>query len=223
MCPETDNTLKQLVKYGRDTGEYECDVHIIYNQSMIVFARNMLIDAFNAGKNEKNYDYMFFLDADICTTEYNALSRLIAHNKDVICGVYPCKNPPFNPALMTFERWEKKGRIFENFAKYPNPHRIKYGATGFMLIARRVLDKVGDTPFNLRNYTLPGKEKFQMPEDYSFCDLCAKHNFQIWLDHTIPLSHIGIYKYSLNDFYSFCQYYKFTEGQVLPAMECQIK
>lgn len=135
---------------------------------------------------EKKYDYLLFLDTDVLPPS-DIIPRLLAHNKDIITGIY----------LGTLNR---KGKTLQAPVIYDFSHRKDYfkpiplndvlgnnileiAACGFgcSLISRAVLEKV-----KLRyNKTLGSGE------DIPFCrDARELHNFKIYTDTSIKCTHM---------------------------------
>jgi len=220
VTTESTITLTNLCKNTRSL-QLVANPYILYNQSCIPFARNEIVEVMLGTPA----DYLFFMDADIYIRDpefYNAIDRLCAHDKPICGGVYVTKNPPFQPAIATIQK-ATKGACYERFDKMANPLKVPWACTGFMLIRRDVLEKCGDNPFNLRHYKKPEMASYQMPEDYSFCDLAMERGFQSWVDTRIAIYHIGIYYYSLKDFYSVCEHQlKLKEGDMLPPVQATI-
>lgn len=220
MTSETRMMLKFLYRYTKNLRLIE--PYEMLNQSCIPFARNEIAEVFLTTQA----DYLMFIDADIYIRDpayYNAIERLHDHKKQVIGGVYTCKNPPFQPAIATVKKFEGGGAYYERFDRMANPLKVPMVANGFLLIRRDVLELVGANPFNLRYWKKAGLEKNQMPEDYSFCDLLSEHKITPWVDTQIPLLHVGVYYYGLNDFYGMCEYnLKLRIGDKLPPLQASI-
>lgn len=217
---ESRITLNNLIRHTRELQLIE-QPYLLYNQSCIPFARNEIAQRML----ETKANYLMFIDADIYIRDkqyFNAIDRLYLHNKPIIGGVYVCKNPPFQPAISTIQKYNH-GATYERFDRMANPLKVPYCATGFLLIKREVLEVCGINCFNLRYYKKEEMREYQMPEDYSFCDLAAEKGFNSWVDTKIEILHVGIYYYGLKDFYGVCeQTLKLKEGAVLPPMQATI-
>lgn len=140
---------------------------IIASESLITRARNTMVTNFYNYKDDRGHlDYLMFIDADI---QFNAdaVTRLIAHNKDVVVAPYPIKTINFNsienmslPArdLITrsteyvlnlkfdTEEQRKKGQI----RLKDGLMEVVDGGTGFMLIKRSVVEKMINSYPSLR-------------------------------------------------------------------------
>ena len=124
------------------------------NESLITRARNSI--AYDFLKSDATH--LMFIDADIGFNP-NDIPRMVAANKDIICGVYPKKEinwvqvsemvkrgvPPDKLHLHTgafvlnlaHGETEKSGNINE-------PIEIANGGTGFMLVKRKVFEDLKD-------------------------------------------------------------------------------
>ena len=222
ITPETKHTIKNLL-LNTKTLKIPYEPHELYNCSLIPMARNEIVRTFL----KTDCDFLFFIDADVFIKDpqfYNALDRMAASLRQIISGVYVCKNPPFVPAVMTFERLEK-GDHYERFDQYPNPKEVYGCVTGFTMIARGVLEELGEHCFNLQ-YSDSNKyhPDSQMPEDYSFCRVAREVGYKIWIDPTIELFHAGSYGYCLTDHYYMAEaHFKLKPGEVLPQTQAVFK
>jgi hypothetical protein len=130
-----------------------------YNQALITKARNDIAHDFL----ESDFDYLFFIDADISFDPLDLLYMvqlaITDKEKQIICGAYPKKkiNWPF------IKKAEEEGLIqnSEDYIKYQSlyainitadgekgitfsldePLQVYQSATGFMLIAKEVFNK----------------------------------------------------------------------------------
>jgi GT2 family glycosyltransferase len=220
ITPETRHTIKNLCAKTKSLKVLE--PYEMYNHSLIPHARNDIVKAFLGTKA----DYLFFIDADVFLKhekDHGALDRLASHQKPVISGIYVCKNPPFVPAVLSYERLEKND-FYERWDEYPNPKEVYMTVTGFTLIQRDVLEKLGEFCFNL---AAPEDKRFdpasQLPEDYSFCQRVRKEGWKLWVDHSIELFHLGVYGYSLTDFYYTAEgVLRLKPGDKLPPTKSKI-
>ena len=135
----------------------------MFNESLITRARNALTQAFL--KNTES-THLFFIDADIHFQPEDVL-RLIAEDKDIICGIYPKKEINWNTVKAAVENnvpenelKHHTGSFVVNLVDYAGeitvpinePVEIHNGGTGFMLIKREVFEKMKDhTPYYLND------------------------------------------------------------------------
>lgn len=134
-----------------------------------------------------DYSHLFFMDSDMSFPSY-ALSRLLAHDKDMIGGIYTVKTPPFNSIVFVDETLGEKEWTSWN----PKTMELKECAaigTGCLLVKREVLESMEWPWFEYRPDP-EGKHKF-MSEDVVFCIEARKKGFEIWCDPTIMCGHMG--------------------------------
>ena len=202
----------------------EIDFDFLLSESLIPRARNKIVYNF---MQKKDYTHMIFIDADIIFNPQDVL-KMIWYDHDICVGAYPCKSLYFDKVLklkslghphpepasyhyaINIDQEAKQERI-------PNCIEIKYGATGFMLIKRCVIEKmmvkypdlhyINDVPngkngeisrdkiFCFFDTVICPKSKRYLSEDYYFCELWREMGGKIHLDLTVKLTHIGQYGY----------------------------
>ena len=143
-------------------------------------------------------------------------------NKDIISATYPSKH--LNIELLKdnivkgitedlLHKSTKKIGIFDPDCEEKEVKRMLFVPTGFLMIKRRVFEKlsksksleyINDVP-NYNKYTNNkiAYNFFQtgvinnklLSEDYGFSLLCRNSGFEIYCDVTIDLKHIGHFKY----------------------------
>ena len=95
------------------------------------------------------------------------------------------------------------------------PVEVKYLATGFMAVRRKVFEKLIEHPevklcmqstphpfytfYLQKSIPWPGDVNIYLSEDYAFCDRAQEMGFKVHLDPTIRLGHVGHYSYRLED------------------------
>lgn len=140
---------------------------------------------------ELGVDWLFFLDSDVIPP-HDTITRLIAHNKPVISGVYCRRSPPAGVPVMIREgRWVEK--IPEN-----SVIEVDLVGAGCLLIHRSVL-----TSFPPQR---PGKHWFDwrvdlqglhppgdcLSEDFTFCKAVKeKLGIPVLVDTSIQCRHVG--------------------------------
>jgi hypothetical protein len=194
------------------------------NESLIQRGRNTLAHIF---LTETSHDYLMFIDGDIQFSG-DAIYKLIQKDKDLVCAVYPKKN------LLHEKIKEAAIQGKENFMDYgcsfvlnttDESNEIKvnqdglvevvHAGTGFMLIKRRVFEKLKPYVGQYRNSVIYDKEKndHTMPihyeffgvgiknglllsEDWFFCEKWLEQDGKIYIDPSIKLGHVGQFMYS---------------------------
>ena len=195
----------------------------IMNESLIPRARDELVRVF---LDESKFEYLMFIDADIGFGAHD-IEHLLAADEDIVVGLYPKKEIDWKQieaaALAGKENLEDFGGAFafnleeEQKTDERGLIEVRHGATGFMLINRRVFEKLKPHVPTYRTstvrkaggeYTRPLIHQFfgmsideggcLLSEDYHFCDLWRKHGGKIYANPFLKLSHIGSYIFSGN-------------------------
>jgi len=200
----------------------------LMKSSLVTQGRNMCVSAFL----ESDSTHLLFIDSDI-SFNAGAAERLVACDKDIISIPYPLKDMKWDKALKLFGEGKlKTAKDIRNkaFYRYPmkvpdnNAIKIKDGIievthspTGFMLIKRKVFDKMikkyphlridQDQVINGKNERLPHMWNFfdtqfdqekhtYLGEDFAFCkrwkDIGGK--CYAWIFDYI--THVGEHQYT---------------------------
>ena len=171
------------------------------NNQLVTRARNMCSSIF---LQDKTFTHMMFIDADVVWQPQD-VKKLLDHDKECVIGVYPNKEyfwQQDNLSLAPSSVIENPNEITEGLVK------VKYGATGFMLLARNALERIKD---KVETFFLPGANGEQvelhnffdckvvdhdyLTEDYYFSYLFNESGGQIYADTSISLTHLGTHEY----------------------------
>lgn len=151
--------------------------------SLVMVGRNQCVQAAQlAGAT-----HLLFLDSDIAFPT-DVLGRLLAHDKDIVGGLYVQRVPPHRPVGMTLE-----GKV-ENVPE--GLHRMASMPAGCLLIKMPVFLALPQPWFNTKNVG----EKI-MGEDVYFSENARQAGYDIWCDGTLSreLKHIGSCLYGMTD------------------------
>ncbi len=150
--------------------------------SLVMVGRNQIIEAAKLAKAT----HVLFLDSDI-TFPPHTLSRLLAHDKDIVGGMYVQRVPPHHPLGVTCEG--------QHVAITSGLCQMKIMPTGCLLIRLSVFDALPKPWFN----TVAVGEKI-MGEDVYFCEHATGAGFQIWCDGDLSseIAHLGQKAYRTN-------------------------
>ena len=224
------NTMSLFTKLG-----LKLRVEFCKNDSLVSRARNNLIAK---AMHDKETTHMIFIDADITWNPVDII-KLILADKNIVGGVYPIKNYDWsklvNPDKDTVKEWidKKNGsqlsttmsdqdmvqhRLMRYNLNYigntleivNNLTKVRHLATGFMMIRRDTIEKMGRA-FPSTKYTddvgfLHGSENeyafalfdcgvedgHYCSEDWLFCSRWSKMGGDVWIDVTINLNHSGV-------------------------------
>jgi len=127
-----------------------------------------------------NCDYLFFVDDDMIFPP-DTLDRLLAHNKDIVGGVYMTKYEVQSPVVEYLDD-KRPAELFECGAI----------GTGCLLIKTDVFRKVPQIWFN---YIWNDNGSVKMSHDWYFCRKAREHGYKIWADPALSVHHIGLWKY----------------------------
>ena len=174
-------------------------VETLSNESLVTRARNILVAKMMA---RKEATHLMFIDADIGFHTSDVI-RLLAHDVDVVAGLYPKKSYPIEYVLNTLpDQLSRSAEIAEV---------VEIG-TGFMMIKRAVIEKMfeaypqyhcptmGELPERERphTYALFDTEIVNsnyLSEDYAFCRRWRAIGGRIYADTRIQLSHSGFHTF----------------------------
>lgn len=191
-----------LARFAQTAVAHGVDIQVssVCGCSVVSRARNLIAYDFL----DSDCDNLLFIDADI-NFEPDAIFRLLAWNQDkaIVAGGYESRKPGKN-YILTLDNQD--GHLKMDDMGLVKAKRV---ATGFMMIQRRVFEKmVEDHPeWKHADSTTKGKELYAffdfmlkngqyMGEDFLFCERAIEAGFDdIWIDPTIKLGHMGIMEY----------------------------
>ena len=169
------------------------------NSSLITQGRSKIANFFI---NNTDHEYLFFLDSDIGFNPEDVL-RLLSHQVDIVSGAYPMKTIPVRYCINIQQPEERQGDLV----------KITGNGMGFVLLHRNVLLKMAQNFPELKyipstddsnvppsqeemnnsyHYFMEHKENNAfMSEDKSFFHRARMLGYDVWLDTSIKLQHIG--------------------------------
>ncbi len=125
--------------------------------------------------------HLFFLDSDI-VPEPDTLTRLLAHKRPIVSGVYRRRLFPHEP--MAFVK--KKNELSPiALRKGGGMVSVDYVGGGCLLIERKVFEKL-KSPWFLNEW----KEGRYLSEDFYFCEKAREVGFKIEVDTSIRPLHL---------------------------------
>ena len=172
-------------------------IDTLSNESNVNRARNSCAAKFLAG----DATHLMFVDADI---QFRAedIVKLIAHDKEIVGGIYPQKTLPPKMVVNTLDNGRREGDLTE----------VGTMGTGFMMIKRGVFERMieegaqkytdaiglssveNDHQYDFFNCTIDSQGRY-LTEDWSFCRRWRQLGGTIWADTTIPLVHVGYHRF----------------------------
>lgn len=197
--------------------------YMLANESLIQRGRNSIVNFF---LKETSHDYLMFIDGDIGFPA-DSILQMLRHNKDIVCAPYPKKMIMWDKikeaVLAEEENFHEYGSSYVyNLTDNHEPSKenallqIKHGGTGFMLIKRRVFDKLKHSVPKYRishvkdaNNNFVHEEHLEffgvsiaggllLSEDWHFCELWTNAGGKIYLDGSIRLTHTGTHVFDGN-------------------------
>ena len=145
-------------------------------------ARQNMVNSFL----EKKADYMLWIDDDNIPPE-DGLIKLLEREKDIVSGLYFKRRPPYEPLIMMKRRQgigsERRADIFRDGAT--ELLQIHSTGFGFILIKREVLEKMREA--RMPHFSM----KVGLGEDIWFCVQAQGAGYDIWLDPTVEVGHLG--------------------------------
>ena len=215
------NLQEECIKKG-----IKLKVLTLGKESLITRARNICVSYFLDDPEE--YTHLLFIDADIGFDPKNVF-RLLELDEEVSCGIYPKKEINWEK-VHKLSRESPSGSHLQAKAlmynlSFPNDQEVAVkngfvevldGATGFMLIKRRVFGKMkvgypdlkytadhmidnqmmeSDNSYLFFDCMKDPKSGRYLSEDYTFCRRWQAIEGKIFADIAMPLEHIGTYSF----------------------------
>lgn len=198
-------SLKQaisLMRFAQQAPAHGVDITIgsICGCSVVSRARNLIVQDFL----ESDATDLMFIDADI-NFDPQDIFRLMAWASEPNVGIaagIPCARKTEKTYIVTLD--EENGKMTMNGMGLVRAKRV---ATAFMMVKRQVIvDLVEKNPQwrywderRDRNLTaifdFMVKDNSYVGEDYLFCDRAREIGYEVWVDPTIKLGHMGVQEY----------------------------
>jgi glycosyltransferase involved in cell wall biosynthesis len=192
-----------LAKFTQMATQHGVDIQVgsVCGCSVVSRARNLLAQ----DMLESNCDYLLFIDSDI-NFEPEAIFRLMAWANDPKKGIVAAV-PRTRSETKTYIAnldYDDNNELTMNGMGLVRAERV---ATAFMLVRREVFVTLSEAHPEWRYYdrktdrTLSCMFDFQLAEegyigeDYLFCDRAREHGFEVWIDPSITLGHMGVQEY----------------------------
>ena len=192
-----------LARFAQEAPQHGIDIQIgsICGCSVVSRARNLLVQ----DMLESNCTDLLFIDSDI-NFEPSDVLRLMAWTSDpkkgIVAGV-PRTRSTDKVYIATLDHDENNDLTMNGMGLV----RAKRVATAFMMVRREVFETLDAAHPEWRYNDVRSKrtvpcifdfkltEEGYMGEDYLFCDRAREHGFEVWIDPTIKLGHMGVQEY----------------------------
>jgi hypothetical protein len=172
--------------------------------SLVARARNSLTRDFL----ESDCSHLLFIDSDLIFGPEH-VARILAHEEDVVGGMYPKKQ---EGAI----NWVVNGCRSAKQARPDGLLEVQYIGTGFLRVSRRVFEAMIDrwgmdlryAPdhathlmeydfWSVGTYEYPDGYRRYLSEDWYFCQRWLDLGGKVWADTKIVLKHVGTAVYPL--------------------------
>jgi len=142
-------------------------------------ARNTLAEDFRG-------DYIFFIDDDVLAP-MDTIIKLIAHDKDIVSGLYFARQEPHFPQLFTKNK--KSGIRYDSVYDIPEGlTEVDACGAGCMLIKKEVFQVIKKPYFQ---FIPKGEDTPRKGEDFFFCEKIKKEGIKIYADPSVVCQHMA--------------------------------
>jgi hypothetical protein len=196
-----EKTTTSLFNLGKllVRNQIEHGIITVANESLITHGRSRISNFF---MNNTEFEYLFCLDADVAFQPEDML-KLYSYQKAIVSASYPMKTLPIRHCYELYNPVKLCGNL------------VKIGGIGmgFVLIHRSVFEKLNKHYSELKyfpglnnsNYPITegeyhnsyhyfaemNKEGKYLGEDMSFFHRVSDIGYDVWMDTSIELQHIG--------------------------------
>lgn len=133
-----------------------------------------------------DYTHLLFIDSDM-VFEPDTLERMLKHDKDILGLAANKRKLPLETVVKPLD-----GDITK-----PIPQGLfeaESCGTGIMLIKTDVFKYLQDIAFPWFEFSYDDKGE-RVGEDVEFCRKARGAGYEIWVDSSIPVGHLGVYQY----------------------------
>ena len=196
-----EKTTTSLFNLGKllVRNQIEHGIMTVANESLITHGRSRIANFF---VNNTEFEYLFWLGADVAFSPEDML-KLYSYQKPIVSASYPMKTLPLRHCYELYNPVKLCGNL------------VKIGGIGmgFVLIHRSVFEKLNKHYSELKyfpglnnsNYPITEKEYHNsyhyfaemnkegkyLGEDMSFFHRVSDIGYDVWMDTSIELQHIG--------------------------------
>lgn len=177
-----------------------CTMNVKTGNADIADCRAMLVAEFLAGEE---FTHLLFVDWDV-TWPQGGLPRLLSHNVDMVCGLYPKRS---DPVTFDFRSEFERGADMQFQLTDKGLMEVWGVPAGFLLVKREALEKMAEA-YEALSFKVEHKhiavtkawdlfETYRLEdgakigEDYAFCQRWRDIGGKVYIDPGIPMGHIG--------------------------------
>jgi glycosyltransferase involved in cell wall biosynthesis len=192
-----------LARFAQAAPQHGIDIQIgsICGCSVVSRARNLLVK----DMLESDCDYLIFIDSDI-NFEPEDILRLMAWASDPKKGIVAAvpRTRSEDKVYIANLDYDEQGELTMNGMGLVRAERV---ATAFMMVRREVFVTMEAAHPDWKYYdkrsdrVLPCLFDFKLTEegyigeDFLFCDRARELGFEVWVDPSITLGHMGVQEY----------------------------
>ena len=192
FCSGMLQSLDHMVKKSIESG---IKVNIAKTYGSIIPAnRNKIVDSLL----ECGADYLLFIDSDMVFDD-DALIQLMNHKRDIVSGLAVSRIAPFNPVAKDLQ---ENGRYVVRKGLHEGRFYSDLDMVGcaFMLIKADVFKKL-KKPY----FAMPAYKESVMGEDVYFCRAAKEAGYDVCVDSSLLVGHIGEHIYTIHDHINFME------------------
>lgn len=160
--------------------------------AIIPRSRNKIVDRALVLKAK----YVLFIDSDMVFDE-DALMRLLAHKRHIVSGLCVNRGEPYRPVVKMIDN-EGQWVLVPNLEDGKFRDDVDGVGCAFLLIDTEVFEKV-DKPW----FAMPAWHEDVMGEDYYFCHKAKEAGYDICVDCSLIVGHIGEHVYTMSDYLEY--------------------
>ena len=170
-------TVKSLLSLQCEDVEYSFTMN-----SLVYDARNLLAQK----ACENGFDRILWIDSDMVFPSY-VLQQFMQDDKDIVAGLYFRRSYPFTPVAFSELRRENGILRMKDLEEWPND-LFEVDGVGFGCVLMKtdclfdIAGKEGGVWFTPTN---------DAGEDAAFCLRAKEYGYEIWVDPTVKLGHVG--------------------------------
>jgi len=191
------HSFLNFASYAEENG-IEWTVFTHTHCSLISLGRSIMLS--QVVQDLKDWTHVMWVDSDI-QWQPDDIMKLLAEDKDIIGGYYPCKTFPIQQASAIKPQSDS--------IETDSLVETTYVATGFMLIKRHVCEAMHEhfmpelkfyyaskTHRDRRYVDLfapiidKDKNDLYLTEDYAFCERAKEIGFSCWMSKRVQLGHV---------------------------------
>jgi len=137
--------------------------------------------------------YVLFIDSDMVFDE-DALMRLLARKQHIVSGLCVNRGEPYRPVVKKIDK-DNQWVLVPNLQDGKFRDDVDGVGCAFLLIDTEVFEKV-DKPW----FAMPAWYEDVMGEDYYFCHKAKKAGYNVCVDCSLIIGHIGEHVYTIDDY-----------------------